>query len=339
MEYEVKQLLNPNLYSDIFSITDGSTDFSRFNNKTVLITGAGQLLGIYLASAFLINNDLSSAGTKLIAVDSSEDLFRKYGKLTNRADIDFIVSRDYSALHSVNADFVIHTENLSALDPEPAVINLLNYIKRTGARAVINTYSDVYGDVFNGKDKICEDDMGYVNPAKPESRNIQAQRTAESLALRLCGEEGLDISLSRSPLIYGATNFNGESKHVELIAKAIRGQNLEVNPDDGIPKSYCYVTDAAEGILTVLLNGAKGEIYNISSNYIASTSLIAQSCVKIFSDKELKVVTKGTLKPTSPISPTIKVLDNAKLVSIGFTPKVSIGNGIVRIAKIISEVK
>lgn len=184
MEYEVKQLLNPNLYSDIFSITDGSTVFSRFNNKTVLITGAGQLLGIYLASAFLINNDLSSAGTKLIAVDSSEDLFRKYGKLTNRADIDFIVSRDYSALHSVNADFVIHTENLSALDPEPAVINLLNYIKRTGARAVINTYSDVYGDVFNGKDKICEDDMGYVNPAKPKAEIF---RLKERLKALLCG--------------------------------------------------------------------------------------------------------------------------------------------------------
>ena len=338
MEYEVKKLLSPNLYSDILSITEGSTDFSRFNGKTVLITGAGELLGIYLATALLINNDINSADTKVNAVDAGEDIFRRYGKLTNRNDIDFIVSRDYSALLSVSADFVIHTESFVKLDSEAALINLLAFIKQSSARALINTYSGVYGDVFNGKDVIFEDDMGYVNPADPSSRYIQAQRMAESLALRLYRTDGIDISLSRSSLIYGATEFGGESRHIQIITEALRGRTIVIDSDDSTPQSYIYITDAAEALLTVLLDGKQAEIYNIASGYIGAPSLFAHHCVKLFSDKELTVEAKGSPKVISPISPTIKVLDNSKLCALGFTPKVSVSNGIVRSAKILSEV-
>lgn len=338
MEYEVKKLLSPNLYTDIFSITEGSTDFSRFENKTVLVTGAAELLGIYLVSAFLINNDINSSNTRLIALDSHDDIFRKYGKLTNRPDVVFLVSRDYSALKGVSADYVIHTESVRFLESDLAAVNLLEFVEKTNARAVLNSYRDIYGDVFNGKDKICEDDMGYLNPAKPESRNIQAQRAAESLAVWFCENRNTDLSLCRSSLIYGATEFDGESKHVEIITRSLRGQTLNISPTDGIPQSYCYVTDAAEALLTVLLNGEKGEIYNISSGYISSPSLLAGNCVKIFPDKELKVAVNGNLKPVSPISPTVRVLDNSKLCALGFTPRVSVAGGIVRAAKIISEV-
>lgn len=338
MENEVRQLLSPKLYSDILSVTEGSADFSRFNNKTVLITGAGQMLGIYLSCALLIHNDLANAQTRVIAVDSRDDLVKKYGKLTRRTDIDFITSRDYTALFNTEADFVLHTENFSNLDSETALINLLGYIKKTGAAAVLNTYADVYGNVFNGKDKLCEDDYGYIDPADPKYKSIQAQRMAESLSLRLTQTDDLDLRVSRSSLIYGATEFNGDSSYTHIFSEAIKGNNLQIGSNDYFPKSYCYVTDACEALLLILLNGAKGEVYNISSGYIASTALLAQNCVKLFSDKELKIVATGAPKHISPISPTISVLDNSKLVGLGFTAKVSVAKGIARSVGIISEV-
>jgi FlaA1/EpsC-like NDP-sugar epimerase len=56
MDYTVKNLLSPYIYNDITDIY--KTDkFACFKNKTVLITGAGQLIGYYLTCVFLAGND------------------------------------------------------------------------------------------------------------------------------------------------------------------------------------------------------------------------------------------------------------------------------------------
>jgi nucleoside-diphosphate-sugar epimerase len=336
MEYEVKNLLGSNLYADIFSITEGSTDFSRFSGKTILITGAAQLVGMYAAISLLINNDINNAGSKVIAVDSDESIFEVYGKLTQRTDIDFIVSTDYSALSGVKADYLLHTERLMNLECETALINLVSFIMRENCPALINTYSDIYGDVYNGNDKLFETDMGYVNPVKPEYKSAQSQRMAESLVLKLLADR--DVKISRSPLIDGAADFSFDSKHIDIIREAIKAHNLVVGCDDHMPESYCYVTDAVEAMFTILLKGKSGEIYNIASPYISSTALIAHHCVKLFPDRELKIITKGTPKYVSPISPTIRVLDNTKLSELGYTPKTSISKGIEKTASILLEV-
>ena len=107
MEFEVNRLLSPYLYNDILSSIK-RTDFSAFTGKTVLITGASKPLGYYLACALLINNDLNSEGAKLIAVDSSDKLMEKFGKLTYRGDIDFVVTRDYSYLGGDHRARAVH---------------------------------------------------------------------------------------------------------------------------------------------------------------------------------------------------------------------------------------
>ena len=136
MEFEVNRLLSPYLYNDILSSIK-RTDFSAFTGKTVLITGASKPLGYYLACALLINNDLNSEGAKIIAVDSSDKLMEKFGKLTYRGDIDFVVTRDYSYLGGERADIVIHTEDITELEPFTASLNLLRFITSNRAKAAI----------------------------------------------------------------------------------------------------------------------------------------------------------------------------------------------------------
>lgn len=341
MEYEVKQLLNPYIYNDILSITNGDIDFTRFKNKTVLITGAGQLLGFYLACAFLINSDLNNTNTKVIAVDKSDVIFKKYGKLTFRNDIDFAVSNTYSDLQCDKADFVIHTESYVGLNNNSAISNLLDYIKTSSASAVINTYSDIYGDVYNGKSKISEEDIGYTDCSNPACHSIQSQRMAETFALKFAKDNNIDIKLSRLCTIYGPWEFNGNSSYINILSNALQKHNLLVGPNDCKTNSLCYVTDAASALLKILLNGESFETYNISAGYSASTKDFAEECVKIFSDYDIKVIYKGKSKEThlSPMSPTKNILDNTKILSLGFTPKVDLQMGIVRSAKIMAENK
>lgn len=340
MDNRVEQLLNPSIYSDIVSITKGDTDFGCFKNKSVMITGAGQLLGYYIACAFLVSNDIYNTNTRLIAVDRDNALFKRYGKLTYRDDIDLRVSENYSDIRA-GADYVIHTERFSGEATEEAVCNLLEYIKNSEATAVINSYADIYGEVFNGSIFITEEDMGYIDCAKRESACAQAQRTALSFAKKYASDNSLDIKLAVCSSIYGAREFDGDSSYVNLFLNAVLKHNLLVTQKDSEIKSLCYVTDAACALLKILTRGKSGELYNVSSGISASVKQVAEKCVKLFSDSDIKVIYKYNSKssPLSPMAPTRQILNNSKLLSLGFTPKVSLDAGVARAVQIISEEK
>ena len=333
MEYEVKNLQSKRLYSDILSVVDGGTDFTRFKNKTVVITGASKLLSYYLACAMFISNDLNSTDISVVAVDESEEIFERYGKLTYRKDIDFIVSRNYSELTLNNADFVIFGESFRNLESS-AVTNLLDFIKKHSATCVICTDANVYGDVFNGKDRIFETDMGYTDFTNPVLNYIQTQRITESLALKLALDCSLDIKLARLCKVYGPNCE--DSTFSEIIDNTVHGRNLVVDMKKSMPQSYCYVTDAAQAVLTVLLSGKSAEIYNIASNCIASDFHIATECIEIYPEKELKLIPKG--KATlSHMAPTLNVLDITKLCALGFTPRVELSEGVKKCVEIYAE--
>ncbi len=335
MEYEVRKLLKNKLYSDILSITDGDADFTAFKNKTVVITGAGKPLGYYIACAMLICNDLYSTNISVVAVDADNGLFEQYGKLTYRKDIDFIVSRNYSELIADKADFVIHAESFHDLD-RTAVVNLLSFIQKYRATAVISTSQDVYGDVFNGKDRISETDIGYIDFTNPMFNSIQAQRMTESLAIKLANDCALDIKIARTSKIYGA--FGTDEIFNENIDNAVNGRNLVVDLKLIKPKSYCYVTDAAEAVLTVLLKGRSAEIYNIASNCVADNLQIASECLKLYPEKELmKLVRKGNAAALSPMASTLPILDIKKLSALGFRPRVKLSEGVKRCVDIHAE--
>ncbi|MCH5303502.1 MAG: NAD(P)-dependent oxidoreductase [Ruminococcus sp.] len=335
MEYEVKQLLKPALYSDIINISEN--DFSKFKNKTVLITGAGELLGFYLACAFLVNNDINSTETKIIAVDKSDNIFKQYGKLTYRNDIEFVVSDNYSNLSNVSADLVIHT-NKPENDIETT--GILEFIKSNNASAVVCSYSDVYGDVYNGKDTISEYDMGYCDCYNPEYKSIQMQRNLESAAIALAKKNDLDIKIARVCRVFGYHGFSENDRFAKVFSDVVNKHNIVINKDDNLlVESYIYVTDAATALIKILCGGKKAKIYNVSSDFAASVHVLAKYCVKIFSDSAIKIVYKDKLKTLSPMSVTLKILENTKLKSIGFEPKVDLQDGIVQSVKILLEEK
>ena len=332
MNFEVNKLLPPHLYNDIYAITK-RLSLTPFNNKTVIITGAAQPLGMYLSCTLLINNDLNNAGTKIVAADSSESIFALYGKLSCRGDIDFLVSRDYSYFGCGSADFVIHTQSFEALEQFVAAVNLLNFIESSNASAIIAVGKDVYGDVFNGKTKIREQDIyGYSDFSKPENLNVQAERMIQSLAVKLARDKNADIKLALMSEIYGA--YAGHYHKIFQNIQSSRGVAVEQSEK---PESVIYIADAASALFTVLLKGAKGEVYNISSDDVLNPVILADKCSEYIYGGELKVIHKGKQTPLSPMSPNLRIFDNTKLKALGFTPEYDLKSGVLRTLNIMSE--
>lgn len=334
MENEVKMILNLNLYEDILRIAQSDINFSKFRNKTVLISGAGELLGFYLVCSLLISNDINGTNAKIITLDKNDSIFKIYGKLTHRIDIDFIVSSDFSNLQNNKADFFIHTQKPES---EAEICNIINYIKTNNCNSVICSFSDIYGDVFNGQDVISEEDIGYCDSYKPESSSIQLQRLFEAAAVSASKEFNLDIKLSRLCQIFGYREYGNKTDYIKIFKKVAEKENIEITQSDKTLSSYIYVTDAAEAIFTVLTKGKSSEIYNISSGFIASNHIIAKYCVKLFEHLGIKIIYKDKEKTLSPMAPTLDALDNSKLKALGFIARTDMQNGIVRAIKNLYE--
>ncbi len=337
MENKVANLINPYLYRDIISITEGGMDFDRFKNKTVLITGAGELVGYYIACALLIYNDINKSGIKVIAVDKEKNLMEKYADLTSRQDIDFVISKTYNNFGSYKADYIIH--NNFSLNNNETITNLLEYIKANNTiSTVINSNMLIYGTVYNGKSEIYENDLGYIDLADPKSSNIQNLRMAECVAINFAKAENLNIMITRSAIDYGIP-LEREHPLYRLFDENIDDPvsvSLNANTKSKI-NSYCYVTDFARALLTVLFNGKRGEVYNIASDNSVASNNELQSIISEIANNDAVVKLDNDI--VSSMEATQYILNTDKLKALGFKPMVDLKNGYKRIAAIINNYK
>lgn len=347
MEYKLKNLLTPCLYEDIENIVNNA-DTEMFRNKTVLITGAGKLTGYYLACSLLICNDTKGYDTKVIVTDREKDLFVKYGSINSRNDIDFVISNFYSNLHHENVDYIIHADTTAGKDYFESMENLLNYCKSAScSNLMICTDMDVYGEVYNKKSSISEDDEGYVDLCSTGGSQVQNIRMAEVFAEVFCAENNISVKFARMAEIFGANGIEfrqadqlNEKDLVDENAIAERFSEFASGEIDVI-KSYCYVTDAVCGILKIMSAGEDKEKYNISSNWDTSFKYMAEICEQLFPDMTVNVGGRrnniSNDYSISALSSTRQILDNSKLTKIGYKPEVLLADGIKRTVKIIRE--
>ena len=331
MEFEVNKLLSPYIYNDILSVAK-SPDLAGLEGRTVLITGAYSPLGYYLACAMLINNDLSGTRTKIIAVDDTDKIFERYGKLTYRGDIDFVVSRDYSYLGGENADFVIHAQHLGSENAYRAGSNLLKFIENNSASAVICSDCDIYGEVFNGKDEIYESDaFGYIDCQLPKNAEVQAARALAAMAKRLCADRGLNIKFPILSEVYSAIG----GRFINIFRNAVNRKSAVIERGE-LPRGVIYVTDAAAAIIKILLNGKSGELYNVASGCSFTPESLCELLGKLYGD-DTKFTYKGKEAALSPMAANLPLLNCDKLKALGFAAKVDARSGTAAALNILSE--
>lgn len=325
----VKDLLKPYIYEDLLTVAKCSVDFSLFKNKTVLITGAGNLLGYYLVCTFLVNNDLLNLDTKVIAVDNNDYLLDRYKELSSRNDVDFLVSESYDNLCAYNVDFLIHNE-FNNQNNDLAISNLLEYITENNVSStVFCSDASVYGTVYNGKADVRENELGYIDPVK--NVNVQGMRMAECLAHKFAQANMAKISFARLGKIYGAPHDRNDILYYLLEGKS------PIKPDlsnvSNLSESYCYVSDCARAILYILTKGVNNEVYNV-----ASDDSIARygDFVNEFSEASTGklICKKGHF---SPMEPEHFILNTEKLKSLGFKSKVKLEDGIKLTAAIMKS--
>lgn len=127
-------------------------------------------------------------------------------------------------------------------------INLLGLAKRTGARILQASTSEVYGDPDVHPQK--EDYWGNVNPIGIRSCYDEGKRCAETLFFDYWRQHNVDIRVLRIFNTYGPRMHPDDGRVVSnFINQAIQNEDITIYGDGSQTRSFCYVDDLIEGMI------------------------------------------------------------------------------------------
>jgi UDP-glucuronate decarboxylase len=220
----------------------------------ILVTGGSGFLGSHLCERLLQD------GHEVIAVDNLYTGSKQnISHLLSNPNFEFI-RHDVTIPLYVEVDGIfnfacpaspIHYQRDPVQTLKTSVhgaINMLGLAKRTGARILQSSTSEVYGDPSISPQ--VESYWGNVNPLGIRACYDEGKRAAETLFSDYNRQHGVDVRIARIFNTYGPRMGVGDGRVVtNFIVQALRGDALTVYGDGSQTRSFCYVDDLIEGIV------------------------------------------------------------------------------------------
>ncbi|NQY41168.1 MAG: SDR family oxidoreductase [Henriciella sp.] len=130
-------------------------------------------------------------------------------------------------------------------------INMLGLAKRTRARILQASTSEVYGDPSVHPQE--ESYWGNVNPIGPRSCYDEGKRCAETLFFDYHRQHALDIKVARIFNTYGPRMHPNDGRVVSnFIVQALKGEDITLYGDGAQTRSFCYVDDLVNGLIRLM---------------------------------------------------------------------------------------
>lgn len=132
--------------------------------------------------------------------------------------------------------------------------NLLGLAKVKGARILVASTSEVYGDPQVHPQP--ESYWGNVNPVGPRGVYDEAKRFMEAITMAYHSYHQLDTAIARIFNTYGPRMRLNDGRAIPtFLAQAMKGHDITVFGDGSQTRSFCYVSDLVEGIARLLESG------------------------------------------------------------------------------------
>ena len=298
--------------------------------KRILITGAAGFLGSHLCDRFIKEGYEVLAMDNLITGDlkNIEHLFKFKEFTFYHHDVTEFIhvpgKLDY-LLHFASPaspiDYLkipIQTLKVGAMGTH----NCLGLAKTKGARILVASTSEVYGDPLVHPQT--EEYWGNVNPVGPRGVYDEAKRYMESITQAYHNFHNLETRTIRIFNTYGPRmRLNDGRALPAFIGQALRGEDLTVFGDGSQTRSFCYVDDLVEGIYRLLLSDYHMPV-NIGNPSEISLKEFAEEVLKLTGNK-----VKITYKPLPEDDPKQRKPDITKAREIlGWEPKIDRAEGL-----------
>jgi len=221
----------------------------------ILITGGAGFIGSHMADRLIAEGHQVIAMDNLVTGDLANIAHHRsnpnfefiHHDISNHIHVaghlDWVLNFASPASPIDYLEFPIQTLKVGALGTH----NSLGLAKAKGAKFVLTSTSEVYGDPLVHPQH--EDYWGNVNPNGPRSCYDEAKRFAEAITYAYHRAHGVDVRVVRIFNTYGPRNRVNDGRVVPtFINQALRGEPLPVFGEGQQTRSFQYVDDLIEGI-------------------------------------------------------------------------------------------
>jgi UDP-glucuronate decarboxylase len=296
----------------------------------ILVTGGAGFLGSHLSERLL------SMGHEVLAVDNFytgnksnvEQLLDNPNFELMRHDVTFPLYVEVDGIFNLACPASpVHYQRNPVQTFKTSVhgaINMLGLAKRTGARFLQASTSEIYGDPTVSPQP--ESYWGNVNPIGIRSCYDEGKRAAETLTYDYHRQYDLDVRVARIFNTYGPRMAADDGRVVSnFIVQALKGEPLTVYGDGSQTRSFCYVSDLIDGLAKLFFAEEIYEPVNLGNPAPINMKELANEIIELTSSKS-----KIDYRPLPSDDPKQRepIIDKA-IELLGWNPSVSRAAGLI----------
>lgn len=331
--------------------------YEKLSNQRILITGANGMICSYMVDVFMKLNVVRDLNIHVTALmrgrDNAKKRFADYLDQDNFTLLVGDVCHKDLFMHQ-SWDYIIHgagNAHPKAFATQPVetmkanivgTINLLDYavsqeVKNRVKKIVFFSTGEIYGHApAKKKSGWSEDTLGIVDSMNVRSCYTESKRAAETLCQSYYHEYGIQTVIARLSYIYGPTiTADSTRADAQFLRNAVEGNDIVMKSAGTQLRSYCYLQDAVEGILLLMLEGKEGEVYNIANRDSNVTIRQYAECLAETFGVEIRMELPDDIEKAGYSRMQREVLDATKLCEIGWKPKNNLRDGMRRMKNIL----
>lgn len=339
---------------DVNRITSLNLPWSKFQNKSVLLSGATGLIGSFLVDV-LMQKNTEGLNCKIYAlgrsISKAENRFSRWWGDSHLTFFAYDVNRAFDREELDTVDYIIHLASNThpmqySTDPIGTIStnivglqNMLEFaVKHHSKRFVFASSNEVYGENRGDIELFDEDYCGYINSNTLRAGYPESKRCGEALCQAYISQKGLDVVIPRFTRSYGPTMQLTDTKAIsQFIYKSILGENIVLKSAGTQNYSYTYMVDAVGGLLYVILCGISGEAYNIADEGSNITLKDLALIIAEYSNKKVVFEIPDKVEAAGYSKATKALLDGSKLKRLGWNPLYTINDGIPRTIEVLKK--
>lgn len=335
---------DPILQEDLeINVSSTIIPWEKFDNSTILITGATGLIGSQIIKTIACYNRIKKQKIKVLAcIRNLEKAKIIFEDIFDRPEIKFIetdITKPFEIDEPIQ--YFIHTASFTSskdfINKPADVIETSIYgtnqilklaLQKKAKGAVYLSSMEAFGVKDNSKELATEKDLGYIDLSNVRSCYPESKRLSENLCTAYASQYNLPVKIARLSQTFGAGILYSENRIFAQFAKSvIEGKDIELRTKGLSWGNYCYTRDTIQGVLLLLIQGEKGEAYTITNE---ATNIRIRDMAEMVANK----IAMGNIKvifniPESNLTygyaPDTELhLSSAKIRALGWEASVSL---------------
>jgi dTDP-glucose 4,6-dehydratase/UDP-glucuronate decarboxylase len=269
--------------------TNLGKELETLSGNRLLLTGGAGFLGYYIVQSLLHWNKISGKNEKidLTVFDNYIRGVPPWLHHQEATDHLTLVKHDITCplpaeMNHIHYPYIIHAASIASpiyyrkhpIETMDANVNglrlLLEYCMQQQANNrpvkgfLFFSSSEVYGNPSPENIPTSEDYHGYVSFTGPRACYDESKRYGETLCVNFTQVYDLPIKIARPFNNYGpGLKITDRRVLPDFARNILAGENIELLSDGKPTRTFCYVADAVVGYIKILVNGQKGQAYNI----------------------------------------------------------------------------